>query len=184
MVLDWSEAAGASLYVVTATGDLGYTTSFQTDETTAEVELPCGQLFTFHVKAQDDRCDSAESPPESFKSGMCLNYIFVSCDEQYRKFINEQYTFSSGPCVPEHVQSFTQCEDSVGSVSWAPSDGAESYMAIAVGQDGHTHMCTTNTSSCTWDDLHCGDEYTIHVIANDYLCSSMPSNSTSIRMGK
>lgn len=96
----------------------------------------------------------------------------------------QQHTFSSGPCVPEHVQSFTHCENNLGSVSWAKSDGAESYMAIAVGQDGHTHMCPTNTTNCTWDDLHCGKQYTIHVVANDYLCSSMPSNSTSIRMGK
>lgn len=96
----------------------------------------------------------------------------------------QQYTLSSGPCVPQHVQSFTRCENNLGSVSWAKSDGAESYLAIAVGQDGHTHMCPTNTTSCTWDDLHCGERYTIHVVANDYLCSSMPSNSTSIRMGK
>lgn len=98
--------------------------------------------------------------------------------------MKQQHAFSSGPCVPEHVQSFTHCENRLGSVSWARSDGAESYMAIAVGQDSHTHMCTTNTTSCTWDDLHCGQQYTIHVIANDYLCSSMPSNSTLIRMGK
>lgn len=91
---------------------------------------------------------------------------------------------SSGPCVPQHVQSFTHCEDSLGSVSWAKSDGAESYMAIAVGLDGHTHMCTTNTTTCTFDDLHCGEQYTIHIIADDYMCSSMPSNSTAIRMGK
>lgn len=86
--------------------------------------------------------------------------------------------------MPQHVQSFTHCEDSLGSVSWAKSDGAESYMAIAVGLDGHTHMCTTNTTTCTFDDLHCGEQYTIHIIADDYMCSSMPSNSTAIRMGK
>ncbi|KAK9519631.1 hypothetical protein VZT92_022346 [Zoarces viviparus] len=155
VVLDWSAAEGASVYVVSATGDLGYVTSFQTEETSVEAELLCGQLFTFTVKAQDDRCDSAVSMPESFKTG---------------------------PCVPEHVQSFVQCENSLASVSWAMSDGAESYLAIAVGQDRLTHPCTTNTTSCTWDDLHCGERYTVHVIANDYLCSSMPSNSTSIRM--
>ncbi|XP_039984445.1 uncharacterized protein LOC120790698 [Xiphias gladius] len=155
VVLDWAAAKGASVYVVTATGDLGYVTSFQTDETMIEAELPCGQLFTFNVKAQDDQCDSAMSVPEEFKTG---------------------------PCVPENVQSFTHCENSLGSVSWAKSDGAESYLAIATGEDGHTHVCATNTTSCTWDDLHCGEKYTVHVIANDYMCSSLPSNSTSIRM--
>ncbi|XP_034002008.1 fibronectin type III domain-containing protein 7-like [Trematomus bernacchii] len=155
VVLDWSAAKGASGYVVTTTGDIGYTSSFQTNETTVEAELPCGQSFTFTVKAQGDRCDSAVSLPQEFQTS---------------------------PCVPVHVQSFTSCEDSLGSVSWAESDGADSYLAIAVGQDDHTHMCTTNTTSCTWDDLHCGDFYTVHIIANDYMCSSMPSNSTTLRM--
>ncbi|XP_034066039.1 uncharacterized protein LOC117542456 [Gymnodraco acuticeps] len=155
VVLDWSAAKGTSGYVVTTTGDMGYTSAFQTDETTVEAELPCGQSFTFTVKAQGDRCDSAVSLPQEFQTS---------------------------PCVPVHVQSFTSCEDSLGSVSWAESDGADSYLAIAVGQEGHTHMCTTNTTSCTWDDLHCGDFYTVHIIANDYMCSSMPSNSTTLRM--
>ncbi|XP_075901618.1 uncharacterized protein fndc7b isoform X2 [Nelusetta ayraudi] len=155
VVLDWAAAEGASVYTVTALGDLGYVTSFQTNETTAEAELPCGQLFTFTLVAQDDRCDSASSLPEEFKTG---------------------------PCVPLHVQSVTQCENNVGTVSWARSDGAEYYTAIAVAQDGHTHMCNTNDTVCTWDDLHCGESYTVQVVANDYMCGSAPSNSTSIRM--
>uniref|UniRef100_A0A3B4UUE8 Fibronectin type-III domain-containing protein n=1 Tax=Seriola dumerili TaxID=41447 RepID=A0A3B4UUE8_SERDU len=155
VVLDWAAAKGASEYMVIAKGDLGYTRSFQTNETTIEVELLCGQLFNFTVKARDVQCDSAMSLPEEFKTG---------------------------PCVPQHVQSFTRCENNMGSVSWAMSDGAESYLAVATGEDGHTHECATNTTTCTWDDLHCGEMYTVHVIANDYLCSSMPSNSTSIRM--
>lgn len=93
-------------------------------------------------------------------------------------------TFSSAPCIPAHVQSFTRCEQSLGSVSWAASDGAESYMAIATGQDRHSHTCTTNTTICTWNDLHCGETYTVYVVAMNYVCTSMPSNSTSIRMGK
>lgn len=90
----------------------------------------------------------------------------------------------SGPCVPLHVQSLTRCENNVGTVSWARSDGAEYYTAIAVAQDGHTHMCNTNDTVCTWDDLQCGESYTVQVVANDNMCGSAPSNSTSIRMGK
>lgn len=81
VVLDWSAAQGASVYMVAATGDLGYVTSFQTNETTIEATLPCGQLFTFTVKAQDDRCDSAVSLPEEFKTGMHLIYV-SDCGEQ------------------------------------------------------------------------------------------------------
>lgn len=157
LVLDWFAAEGALAYTITARGDLGYVTTFQTNETMAELELPCGQLFTFTVRAHDSQCDSPVSLPEEFKTG---------------------------PCIPEHVQSFSHCENNLGLVSWASSDGADSYVAFAVAQDGHIHMCTTSTTNCTWDDLHCGERYNVHVVANDYLCSSMPSNSTSLRMGK
>lgn len=69
MALDWAAAQGASVYTVTAAGDLGYVMSFQTNETIAEAELPCGQLFTFTVVAQDERCDSPASLPEEFRTG-------------------------------------------------------------------------------------------------------------------
>ncbi|XP_006797927.2 uncharacterized protein LOC102776891 [Neolamprologus brichardi] len=155
VLLYWFKAKGASKYIVTADGNLGYSTSLQTNNTMIETNLPCGQLFTFTVKAQDDWCDSPTSRPEKYMTT---------------------------PCVPAHVQSFTRCEKSLGSVSWAASDGAESYMAIATGQDRHVHTCTTNTTICTWNDLHCGETYTVYVVAMNYVCTSMPSNSTSIRM--
>lgn len=75
VVLDWSAAKGASVYVVTAEGDLGFMTSFQTNDTTVEAELPCGQIYSFTVMAQDDRCDSAVSLPEEFKTGRCQLYF-------------------------------------------------------------------------------------------------------------
>ncbi|XP_041862145.1 fibronectin-like [Melanotaenia boesemani] len=155
VVLNWSEARGALVYVVTASGDLGYVTSFQTNGTTIEADLPCGQLFTFTVVAQDDRCESAVSLPKQYKTG---------------------------PCIPDHVQSFTHCEDSLGSVSWSMSARAESYLAIATGKDGHTHECATNTTTCSWNTLHCGENYIVNVIALDYLCTSMPSENITIRM--
>ncbi|TKS74220.1 Fibronectin type III domain-containing protein 7 [Collichthys lucidus] len=156
VVLDWLAADGALRYVVRATGNLGYVDALQTSETTAMFDLPCGQEYTFTVMAQDDRCDSAVSTFSELKTG---------------------------PCVPQDVQTFTHCENNLGMASWAMSDGAETYMAIAVGEDSHTHVCVTNTTNCTWDDLDCGDHYSVHVIALDENCTSMPSNSTArIRM--
>uniref|UniRef100_A0A8C5GA05 Fibronectin type-III domain-containing protein n=1 Tax=Gouania willdenowi TaxID=441366 RepID=A0A8C5GA05_GOUWI len=153
--LEWSEAKGALLYTLEVTGDLGFTRSLQTNSTTLEVDLPCGQVFNFTVVAQDERCESAGSLAEQYKSG---------------------------PCIPEYLQIFTSCEDSMGGVSWVMSSEAETYLAVAVGEDGHTHECTSNSTSCIWDDLHCGDVYTVYVIANDYLCTSLPSNSTTLSM--
>lgn len=90
---------------------------------------------------------------------------------------------SPAPCVPYHVTTYVQCMSNTGSVSWGPSDGAEGYVAVATGLDGHTHMCYTNTTSCTWNDLHCGERYTVAVRAKDNNCTSLPSNSSVIYMG-
>lgn len=101
----------------------------------------------------------------------CLLLVFLPC-------------FSVAPCAPYNVETFAQCEDNLAAVSWAASDGADIYNANAVGEDGHTHICVTNTTNCIWDDLHCSEIYTVHVIAYSQDCNSAPSNSTTIRMGK
>lgn len=81
------------------------------------------------------------------------------------------------------MTTYVQCELSVGSVSWGASDGAQWYVAVATGPDGHTHRCVTNSTSCTWDDLHCGGRYSVVVSARDETCASPPSNSTLIHTG-
>lgn len=72
----------------------------------------------------------------------------------------------------------------VGSVSWGSSDGADRYVAVATGLDGQSHVCYTNTTSCTWNHLHCGERYTVVVRAKDNNCTSLPSNSSVIYMGE
>jgi hypothetical protein len=59
----------------------------------------------------------------------------------------------------------------------------ETYIAVATGLDGHTHECFTNTSSCTWDDLHCGEKYTVHVMARNGNLTGLPSNGSPIHTG-
>lgn len=57
-------------------------------------------------------------------------------------------------------------------------------MVVATGLDGHTHRCVTNTTSCSWNELQCGEEYTVVVRANDDNCTSLPSNSSVIYMSR
>ncbi|XP_048832460.1 uncharacterized protein LOC125708743 isoform X2 [Brienomyrus brachyistius] len=153
VVLQWAETKGASIYVVSALGDLGYVVDLKTPNTSIPAELPCGQTYNLSVVAWDDYCDSLRSS--------VLQYRTV-------------------PCTPQNVVPSVQCEDSVGSVSWAQSDGAQSYVAVAVGLDGHTHTCASRNPNCTWDELHCGNLYGITAIAEDELCSSLPSSSVYI----
>lgn len=70
--LSWSAAKGALLYEVEIRGNLGYFTSVQTAVTTAEADLPCGQLYTFTVQAQDNRCLSNVSQSVQHQNGMYL----------------------------------------------------------------------------------------------------------------
>ncbi|XP_065810044.1 receptor-type tyrosine-protein phosphatase beta-like [Labrus bergylta] len=151
----WRQVRGVVNYLITATGSLGYVETFNTTQNQLLAALPCGQDYNVTVKGQGSECDSIPSSPAFFKSA---------------------------PCIPRHVTTYVQCESNMGSVSWGPSDGAETYVAIATGLDGHTHKCLTNTTSCTWNDLHCGEEYTVLVRAKGDNCTSLPSNSTVIHM--
>ncbi|XP_053096527.1 uncharacterized protein LOC113530559 [Pangasianodon hypophthalmus] len=154
--LNWSNATGAFLYTISVTGNLGYTGSFQSPVSNVQVEVPCGQSYNFSVLGQNDQCRSITSTTARF---------------------------STAPCVPIGVQTFIQCEDSIASVSWAGSDGAVNYTAVAQGQTlGRTHMCTTNATVCSWSDLLCGETYMVRVIASNLQCSSTPSDNTTIRM--
>uniref|UniRef100_A0AAV2KZF0 Fibronectin type-III domain-containing protein n=1 Tax=Knipowitschia caucasica TaxID=637954 RepID=A0AAV2KZF0_KNICA len=150
----WSPASGAEWYTVYVSGDLGYTLSLRTDDTVTTAELPCGQMYNFSVRAHDSTCSSVIS-----------------------NFVEMQRS----PCMPVAVQSYIACEDSIGGVSWGPADGAEYYIAFAVGLNGSSEVCTTNETWCQWDDLSCGDFYTVYVTAHNGECDSAESNETTIR---
>ncbi|XP_054602382.2 serine-rich adhesin for platelets [Nothobranchius furzeri] len=152
--ISWTQAAGVVRYLVTAAGNLGGVEIFNTTQPLLSATLPCGQHYNVTVEGQGSKCSTPSNP------------VF----------------FTTGPCAPSSVATSTQCELNVGSVSWSPSDGAESYVAIATSLDGHTHKCLTNATSCTWSDLHCGEEYTVAVSAKAGNCTSLPSNSTVIYM--
>uniref|UniRef100_A0A8C2Z104 Fibronectin type-III domain-containing protein n=1 Tax=Cyclopterus lumpus TaxID=8103 RepID=A0A8C2Z104_CYCLU len=113
----------------------------------------------------------------------------LPCGQDYNVTVQGQGSdspppsFTPAPCVPRDVRTSVQCEFSVGSVSWGPSDGAETYIVVATGLDGHTQQCLSNTTSCTWTDLRCGDEYTVVLRAKEGNCTSLPSNSSVIHMG-
>lgn len=79
IILDWSEAKGASLYEVTISGHLGYAASFQTNDTIIETDLPCGQMFNLTVQAKDGRCSSIVSSSERYKTGTWLIYTCSLC---------------------------------------------------------------------------------------------------------
>ncbi|XP_054624499.1 uncharacterized protein LOC129177418 [Dunckerocampus dactyliophorus] len=153
--LSWHPASGVVHYLITATGSLGYVENYNTTQTDLTAVLPCGQNYSVIVQGQGSKCNSLPSSPAFFKTT---------------------------PCTPRDVTTYIQCEGSTASVMWGATEGALKYAAEATGLDGHVHWCYSNTTHCTWDDLHCGEQYTVVVRAEDENCTSLNSNSTVIYM--
>ncbi|KAK1165326.1 hypothetical protein AOXY_G13825 [Acipenser oxyrinchus oxyrinchus] len=150
----WEESSGAASYIVTAVGGLGHVTDFKTNDTAFTfLDLYCGQTYNITVVAQDERCSSLASTTVEIQTV---------------------------PCIPQDVTANPGCEVSSGLVTWTESDGAVSYTAVAQGIDGHIHVCNTTNTACDWTDLHCGEVYTVYVIAEDDNCNSSLSNTTTI----
>lgn len=186
--ISWHQAAGVENYLVTAAGSLGYVSIHNTTQSLLSADFPCGQDYNVTVRGRGSDCDSIPSSPAFFRTGTATYLTELST---FALFFYSMSIFgpnvnfhplSSAPCIPSDVTTYVQCELSTGSVSWGASDGADTYTAVATGLDGHTHACHTNTTSCSWDNLHCGEEYTVVLRANGDNCTSLPSNSSVIYM--
>ncbi|XP_056336881.1 uncharacterized protein fndc7rs1 [Danio aesculapii] len=156
VLVSWSFVDGAVNYSVMAWGSGGQMVSCSTNQNYCNIlSLQCGQRF---------------------------NLTLTSINQQCQTTTNTNVIFQSSPCTPVHLQTYAECNNRVGSVSWGSSEGAIMYKATAVGRDRHQHLCTTTDTSCTWTDLHCGLIYTITVTANNNQCTSASSTSTIIHM--
>ncbi|XP_041647309.1 fibronectin type III domain-containing protein 7-like [Cheilinus undulatus] len=51
-------------------------------------------------------------------------------------------------------------------------------MLTAIGSDGHVVNCTSSVNNCTLANLHCGQTYTLNIIAKGDNCSSPAHTST------
>lgn len=88
-----------------------------------------------------------------------------------------------GPCPPTNVSTTLDCRTNIGSVSWKHELGAELFIATATENDGHTHTCNTSDSTCQFTDLHCGNTYTVTVVAVEGDCNSSDSVGHEIKTG-
>lgn len=76
------------------------------------------------------------------------------------------------------------CESGAVAVSWEPSKGASSYAAVAQGNGGYDSMCNSSETTCLFEDVLCGQNYSIMVHASDGTCSSAGSSPVEINTGK
>lgn len=87
------------------------------------------------------------------------------------------------PCVPTNVTARRTCGSSTVELSWSASRGAQSYVAVAVGDDGHRTKCSSNTTTCSVD-LDCSSVYSISVMAVDGNCSTWESQKVTLNTGE
>ncbi|XP_071983673.1 uncharacterized protein [Engystomops pustulosus] len=149
----WEASAGAESYTAVFQGPDGSEFSCVSSSTSCSVSaLQCGQLYNVTVTAFDGKCHSIST-----------NAITVRTE----------------PCVPTDIETKVDCSlTDLVNVTWSPSRGAESYLVIANGNNGHTLSCNTTTNMCAIEGVHCGYSYTVSVTAWDAYCSS--DNSTEV----
>lgn len=76
------------------------------------------------------------------------------------------------------------CESGAVAVSWEPSKGASSYTTVAQGNGGYASTCNSSETTCLFNDLLCGLNYSITVRASDETCSSAGSSAVELNTGR
>ncbi|XP_038649438.1 receptor-type tyrosine-protein phosphatase beta-like [Scyliorhinus canicula] len=148
--VSWDSSAGALWYIATAVGGDGLTRTCHTRQADCEIkDLLCGQEYSIMVTAFNERCHSNQSSAVNLERA---------------------------PCPPQ-ISAYPKCQFNSLSVSWAQSDGATSYCAVAETNDGHTATCNTKDTECEFAQLLCGHTYSITVKAANDNCVSSQSSS-------
>ena len=89
----------------------------------------------------------------------------------------------AAPCIPQGLRARLDCSMRVGSLTWEPSEGAETYVVNAEAADGHMVTLSTNDTSASISEFHCGQEYYLTVRAVGPNCSSRPSEPARLQTG-
>ncbi|KAJ8270294.1 hypothetical protein GJAV_G00112640 [Gymnothorax javanicus] len=145
----WELMEGSPLYIATAEGDDRSILSCNSTMSSCDLTgAQCGTYYTIIVATSSDKCSSLRSPPVKI---------------------------NTAPCTVEEVVAQADCECEGVLVSWAPSLVADSYQLTAMGSDGDMRECNTTDTNCTLEELQCGQEYSLSVIASSGNCSSSAS---------
>lgn len=75
------------------------------------------------------------------------------------------------------------CLTGVVTVTWEASAGANYYTVLAEA-NGRFDSCRSTTTSCDLTQMHCGEDYTVTVLAGDGKCNSSILTKTNVTTGK
>ncbi|XP_058890780.1 uncharacterized protein LOC131740090 [Acipenser ruthenus] len=154
--VSWSASQGAVSYRVTAVREDGQT------------EAACS--------TQSNNCDVS-----NLQCGLKYDITVTPLGQKCTGFQSAAFQLASRPCPPTNVSTTLDCRTNIGSVSWKHELGAELFIATATENDGHTHTCNTSDSTCQFTDLHCGNTYTVTVVAVEGDCNSSDSVGHEIK---
>ncbi|XP_078116029.1 receptor-type tyrosine-protein phosphatase beta-like [Sander vitreus] len=151
-VVSWNSSAGADFYTATVTQGDGQSKSCWSDSKQCGMSnINCGQNYTVTVVASNEKCNSDTS---------------------------QANTLQSVPCIPTGVDVKMDCSTNKALVSWISSKGALSYKVTAQSTQGAMSFCQSTKLMCTLANLTCGQDYSVQVVAQDDICSSLPSQAT------
>lgn len=94
------------------------------------------------------------------------------------------YSFPSAPCKAENLSVSLECNSSIATVWWNTTGVDQLYTVSAVNITGGVVGCSTSESYCTFNQLDCGEKYTITVTGVTQACTSQPSTSVDLSTGK
>ncbi|XP_043942820.1 uncharacterized protein LOC122814297 [Protopterus annectens] len=155
IAVSWNQSKGAVNYIATAVAPNGLNYSCETTSTACTIEdAECGQTYVIDVTATDSNCSSS---PHTVT------------------------TLHAVPCAPINAQTQPGCFSNFTLVSWGRSEGALEYIATAEDPDGQVYTCISSSGFCQIEDLNCGMEYAVHVIASNNICNSSQSTSSKIK---
>ncbi|XP_029474370.1 fibronectin type III domain-containing protein 7-like [Rhinatrema bivittatum] len=156
--VSWDPVNGSAGYTVSImrSDGLGTRLTLNTTDTSLNFTgLDPGTMYTIKVQAFDANGTPGDDATASERTGL-------------EAPTDVQVTFDSGALA--------------ATVSWAPTEGATDYTAIASTGDGDPPLnCTSVSTACTISPLQCGKEYLITLVANNDGVSSVPSDAVTLK---
>uniref|UniRef100_A0A8C5L197 Fibronectin type III domain containing 7 n=1 Tax=Jaculus jaculus TaxID=51337 RepID=A0A8C5L197_JACJA len=89
----------------------------------------------------------------------------------------------TSPRAPANIQVSLDSGALQASVSWAPTEGAVNYTALALSGSS-LRSCTATSGSCSISSLRCGAEYRISVLASNDAGSSRSTSAVTLKTGR
>ncbi|XP_029687008.1 fibronectin-like [Takifugu rubripes] len=148
----WGNTAASTGYSVLAISNSGQNSSCSNMGTSCQLsDLVCGQQYSVVVEAMTSGCPGPTSAP---------------------------VTLTTEPCTPMNLS--VHYNVSTAQVTWNAAQGARSYSAQAVADQGSTVLCNTTNKGCFLNGLQCGQVYNVSVTAHERTCDSETSPARRI----